>query len=120
MQPRQQRYRIRLSTLVIMRDKQDQGKMLLFYTENLSLSGALIKYAYESLDLRFNQGELVDITLQLPAIDSGDHEIRCGAQIVRNPAEDRLGIKFDLDEQAHRRLRAYLAKFVAEFPESII
>jgi hypothetical protein len=120
MRERQKRYRIKLSAIVVIKDSDNRGKKNLFYTENLSLSGALIKGAYEAMDARLLTGDLVHVTLQLPAIDSGAHEIQCEGKIVREATDGILGLKFEMDDPTRRFLQAYIGKFVAEFPEAII
>ena len=120
MKERQKRYRIKVSAIVMIRDRESQGRVSLFYTENLSLSGALIKGAYDLMDLKLMQGDQVNVTLQLPAIDSGQHEIQFEGRVAREAEAGVYGLKFDLDESARRLLQAYIGKFVAEFPDAII
>lgn len=120
MQDRKMRYRIRIVAIVMVQEVDGRRKTALFHTENISISGALIKCAYEPLDVSLLQGDRVDLILQLPAIDSGSHEVRCHGKIVRETAEGFYGVTFDFDESGRRFLQGYLGKFVAQFPEAII
>jgi hypothetical protein len=120
MRERQKRYRIKLSAIIMIHEADGRGKKSLFYTENLSLSGALIKGAYESIEGRLLKDDHVQVILQLPAIDSGTHEIQCWGKIAREATEGVYGLKFEMDDQTRRVLQAYIGKFVAEFPEAII
>jgi hypothetical protein len=120
MQERKMRYRIRMVAIIMVKEIDGGRKTALFHTENISISGALIKCAYEPLDVSLLQGDRVDLMLQLPAIDSGSHELSCPGNIVRETVEGFYGVKFDLDEPARRFLQGYLGKFVAQFPEAII
>ena len=122
MKSRLPRYRIRLRCIIVV-NSQNDGNKNIFYSENISLSGALVSPAFPMKEeLAMNQS--FSISIQLPAIDASAHELQCQGTLSRkNSGTDQAayGIQFDFpDEHSKATLASYISKFLAEYPEALL
>ena len=120
MQDRQKRYRIRIAAIVTLKEALPAGRVYLFYTENLSASGALVKNAYDSGSSTLSVGDRVALRIQLPTLDDDVREIKSDATIVRKDSATVFALAFNFDHSSQKQLQSYIARFISEFPEAII
>ena len=118
-QRRHKRYRVKVKALVVMIHEKTQHP-LIFVTENISRTGALIRLDRGESASLANLSEF-QLVLQLPAIGSSQHEITCKGKVVHARAGGEFGVTFtEISEANQRVLTAFINEYVAEFPEALI